>query len=342
MKNNYFILFFILAFANVFAQVDVTINVADASSNSIANADVTLGVSTLPTDASGNVTFTGVTDGTYDVTISATCYVELRQSITVNGAPISVDYTLNALTTNDVFFFLGMMGAETGVTVNLNDGAGYNESYTAAGTPMEDVMITGVPYGTYTYTISKACSTPITGTVVVECNGEMGISIFGNNPTAITIDTSVTQNTNELTANEAGASYQWVDCNNGNAPIDGETNQTFTATVNGSYAVVITVGNCEATSSCTDITTLSADSFDSSLDLKLFPNPVVDALTINLNSSYEKIDIQVYSLLGQLVKTAKMTNGLEYKLNLSDLSAGSYVIKIHADGKTDSSLIIKK
>ena len=53
-----------------------------------------------------------------------------------------------------------------------------------------------------------------------------------------------------LEADESGYSYQWVDCNNGNAFIVGEVEKEFVATINGSYAVEITMGNCVDTSGC--------------------------------------------------------------------------------------------
>src|SRR5690606_30664108 len=56
---------------------------------------------------------------------------------------------------------------------------------------------------------------------------------------------------NVLTADEIGASYQWIDCDNGNVSISGETNQSFTATGNGNYAVEVTQNGCTATSLCT-------------------------------------------------------------------------------------------
>ena len=164
--------------------------------------------------------------------------------------------------------------------------------------------------------------------------------------TAITIDNSVTQNDNELTANATGPtiSYQWVDCNNANAPIDGETNQMFTATSNGSYAVIITDSNCQGSqiSSCYDVTTLGLENFDSPIQLKVFPNPVIDDLNISLGNSFEIINIQVFSMLGQLVKTTKVINSKESRLNLSDLSSGTYIIKIDANGQSESKLILKK
>jgi len=58
------------------------------------------------------------------------------------------------------------------------------------------------------------------------------------------IDTTLSLNDNTLMANQSGATYQWLDCNNNFAEIAGATNQTFTATQNGSYAVEITLNNC--------------------------------------------------------------------------------------------------
>jgi len=68
-----------------------------------------------------------------------------------------------------------------------------------------------------------------------------------NNPT---IDNSVTANGPTILANQAAATYQWVDCDNTFAPIIGEMNQSFTATVTGNYAVEIEVEGCVDISAC--------------------------------------------------------------------------------------------
>ena len=73
------------------------------------------------------------------------------------------------------------------------------------------------------------------------------------------IDTGIASAGATLTVNETGAVYQWVDCDNGNAAISGETNQSFTATTTGNYAVVVTVNNCSDTSSCTLVDFTSVD-----------------------------------------------------------------------------------
>jgi hypothetical protein len=69
------------------------------------------------------------------------------------------------------------------------------------------------------------------------------------------IDNDVTQTGATLTADMNNAAYQWLDCDNNYAIIPGATNQSYTATTVGHYAVKITYSNlCEAievdTSSC--------------------------------------------------------------------------------------------
>ena len=62
---------------------------------------------------------------------------------------------------------------------------------------------------------------------VFGCDSIIQLSLFN-----LSVDTSVTQNGAVLSANVLSTSYQWLDCNNGYAPIPCATNKTFTATAN--------------------------------------------------------------------------------------------------------------
>ena len=64
--------------------------------------------------------------------------------------------------------------------------------------------------------------------------------------------TGVTVNGGTLTADRdlSGTTYQWVDCDNGNIEIIGETNQSFTPVQDGNYAVVLTTNGCQDISDC--------------------------------------------------------------------------------------------
>ena len=61
-------------------------------------------------------------------------------------------------------------------------------------------------------------------------------------------------NSDELHANENGATYQWIDCDT-KLPIQGQTRQNFRPTQGGNYAVVVSKNGCTDTSACfsTDI-----------------------------------------------------------------------------------------
>ncbi|HHZ65695.1 MAG TPA: hypothetical protein EYN51_09415, partial [Flavobacteriales bacterium] len=74
-------------------------------------------------------------------------------------------------------------------------------------------------------------------------------SIVTLNLTINTVNSSVTQTGVLLTADEAGANYQWLNCP-GMTAITGATNQEYTATANGNYAVIVTNNGCSDTSAC--------------------------------------------------------------------------------------------
>ena len=63
-------------------------------------------------------------------------------------------------------------------------------------------------------------------------------------------DNNVTQAGSLLTADQAGATYQWLDCDNNNQEINGEINQFYTPAVTGNYAIEVTLNGCVDTSAC--------------------------------------------------------------------------------------------
>ena len=71
------------------------------------------------------------------------------------------------------------------------------------------------------------------------------------------IDNGVNQFGNQLTAEQSGATFQWLDCDDNYAVINGETNQSYTATTTGNYAVQITQQDCFGvmidTSTCVNV-----------------------------------------------------------------------------------------
>lgn len=119
-------------------------------------------------------------------------------------------------------------------------------------------------------------------------------SVFGCDSNIVTtlsvtgIDTTVTQSNNILSANQIGASYQWINCAD-SSPIAGETNATFGPQTYGSYAVEITLNGCMMSSSCHIVQVLGLNDVTNDDNLLIYPNPSNGSITIGLTTSTEFI-----------------------------------------------------
>lgn len=142
-------------------------------------------------------------------------------------------------------------------------------------------------------------------------------------------DITVTQVNNELTANQSGATYQWLDCNNGYSPIVGETSQNFNPVSNGLYSVEINLNGCTDTSDCRLINSIGLDEF-SNETLVVFPNPTHDNFKIAnlLPGTYTLV---VTDLIGNVY--SQTTMGSTEIVSTENLASGVYLILI-----TDSDL----
>ena len=135
------------------------------------------------------------------------------------------------------------------------------------------------------------------------------------------IDDSITLSHHTLTAHSSTGTFQWIDCDSGT--ITGDTAQSFTPTVNGNYAVIVTENGCPDTSACVAITTVSLEE-DPASALRIFPNPSKDGkFSIQYAGRIE--GIQVYDLTGRLVQEQ---SGAASTLNLEGFPSGIYIIRL--------------
>lgn len=70
---------------------------------------------------------------------------------------------------------------------------------------------------------------------------------------SLAFDVIVNQTGHILSAGDSGYSYQWLDCNNNMAPIEGAIFQEYIATEEGTYALEIGNGLCRAISDCYEV-----------------------------------------------------------------------------------------
>ena len=201
-----------------------------------------------------------------------------------------------------------------------------------------------IPYtGTNATTVYVQSATP--GTTVYTATATIGATgCFRNNTVSVTVNAlpnaTVSRVDDVLTAAETGATYQWYTCAAGPVftPIGGATSQSYTATAIGSYAVDVTLNGCTSRSTCFDVTTLGSSSFDMNA-LTVYPNPVVDILSIRYNE--EITAINVYDLSGRLVKQIT-PNQTEVEVNMSELAAAMYIVKVNAGENQTEIKVIKK
>ena len=198
-------------------------------------------------------------------------------------------------------------GCDSIVTLNLT----INESTTATDTHIACDSYTWIDGLTYTQSNTDAKDT------LKASNGCDSIVFL--NLTITTFDTSILSSAGTLISVESDAEYQWLDCESNYEPLEGETDQSFTVSEIGSYALEITKNGCRDTSSCYLVDPLVNDSGIFS-EVKVYPNPTNGELFIDAEN-YE--GVEVYDLLGRLIIQSDLTT-----INLKRQSQGAYVLKI--------------
>jgi hypothetical protein len=136
----------------------------------------------------------------------------------------------------------------------------------------------------------------------------------------VDVSTSVTGST--ITANGAGATgYQWIDCSS-QTPIAGETNASYTATLDGDYAVIVTNGDCEDTSACVSIVGTGFQALKDKGNIEIYPNPFSGQL--NVMGIEANDECSLVNAHGQTVWKGKNIS----KNDFTSLVQGIYMLKI--------------
>jgi len=187
------------------------------------------------------------------------------------------------------------------------------------------------PSGTYDFNgqILDASDAGLNTLTLTGSNGCDSVVELTLNVTTIDL-TIMLDGAGSFVANQANATYQWVDCDNNNAPIAGATNQSYTPLVNGNYAVEITVGSCTELSECEEILTFGLDENTQSL-IDVYPIPANAVLFVqNMQDLTDVRRMEIVSLSGQ---TLWQQRNATHEINVSELPSGTYFLKVqHAQG----------
>lgn len=175
---------------------------------------------------------------------------------------------------------------------------------------------------------------------VIDTNGCLGyqsqiVNVISGSP-------NISTNVNGLTISAvlSGATYQWINCTT-NTAIAGETNQSFTATANGNYAVIINNGcGVSDTSTCTSITTVGINSVSEINDGKIMiiPNPNNGEFIIKTSNGGT---YKIVNELGQVIQSFVSKNTNNYSISISELATGVYFV-IGIDNNFRSKIVVTK
>lgn len=177
--------------------------------------------------------------------------------------------------------------------------------------------------GPYTWingaTYSLSTTTPLFVLPQPAVNGCDSVANLHVNITQIT--NAAVQNGTTIEASLNNAQYQWLDCDNNFTPLIGDTLQSFTASVNGNYAVEVTNGNCVDTSACFSVTTVGMSEMLDEYSVRIYPNPSYDHIDIECSAQVLSITILDSKGREQLTSSNK-------HIDVSNLANGIYLIHI--------------
>ena len=223
-------------------------------------------------------------------------------------------------------------GCDSVVTLNLT----INNSATGTDVQTACNSYTWIDNNTYTTSNNTATYT-IVGGATNGCDSVVTLDL-----TITTVDNSTTLNVNTISANQNSASYQWLDCDNGNAIISGATAQNFTPTVTGNYAVEVTLGSCVDTSTCTNVIITNIDEVGME-NINIYPNPTKDDINVELPlNEFTSVEVKIYSVTGKLVYKNAQHNVNKLVINTANWDKGLYFIQLISNNQTITKKIIKQ
>ncbi|HRG01939.1 MAG TPA: T9SS type A sorting domain-containing protein [Bacteroidia bacterium] len=296
-----------------------------------ANCDwytsATGGTSFLNSNSYSTPTLTTTTTYYVDRTVNG-CTSAPRVALvaTVNPMPSVISQTVQNLTCN---------GSGNGsISLTLNNPSSFSYDWTP--NVSTTYSATSLSAGIYTVQISSGvglCVTTQTYNVTQPAAYNVPVNVLANG-TILGFGDSYT----------GSPSFQWVDCNNSNAPIAGATNATFTPTITGSYALTFGYSGCVSTSTCNVITVTTTGLNENTLlnAISLQPNPASTFFT--LSNVADGTTVNVMDVTGKVIVSNSVIDGDKaMTIETDNLSNGIYVIQLKNNGAVaHRKLIISK
>ncbi len=152
-------------------------------------------------------------------------------------------------------------------------------------------------------------------------------------------DNNVNQTGELLEADQVGATYQWLDCDDNYSIINAATGQSYTPEVTGNFAVEITLNGCADTSSCYLVDFTGISELETQI-ISIHPNPTSNTLFISgLDKVSEVQRMEVLSVTGKVVTKLE---GINEQIDVSRLPNGVYFLTIQHKTRVESIRFVKQ
>ncbi len=199
----------------------------------------------------------------------------------------------------------------------LDAGSGFS-SYLWSTNSTNQSITTSMP-GLYVVTVTDMNS----------CSNSTNVTVNINS-----VDTTVTANGFTLMANAGSASYQWINCAD-SVFIPGQAGQTFVATQDGNYAVIVSQNGCSDTSNCYTILGTGISIVDHTENISIYPNPTNALLYIHMDGiTTSNVNLTLTNPLGQIVNQQILNTdnqAVETEFDLKNLPAGIYFLSVSSN-----------
>ena len=165
-------------------------------------------------------------------------------------------------------------------------------------------------------------------TIELEASNSTGSSTYSIPVTVHEVDNGITVSGFTLEADQSGATYQWLNCDDNYAQIPGETGSTFSPVNDGSYAASITLNGCTDTSACETISGLGLRDKQEQNTISVYPNPSNGMITVDASkSNWSGSVIRVTNVAGSVLSIIPISNA-KTQVNLTDFAKGVYFVSV--------------
>lgn len=267
----------------------------------------------------GNTSTTPSPNHTY---AAAGTYTVCQTVINACGA----DSTCQAVTITCPAPTAGFTASTTDLTANFTNGSTGATSYMwdfGDGNTDTTTNPTHVYSVTGTYvvclTATNACGSDVfCDTITITC--ALPTAAFSNVETGLQVSF-----TDASTGTVSG--YMW-DFGDGNTSTTMNPLHTYSAT--GTYTVCLTVTNaCGSDSTCAAVTVALTGVDDNELsNVNVYPNPVLNGITIDMGSNLEHANLDITDVNGRLIYSSEQRNAQIVNLDITNATSGIYFLRI--------------